>query len=165
MLFSELKQKSGMTLTQLSNYFSVPYRTIQNWSAGVSQCPDYLMKLFVYRMEQEGILFPKRPVTWCETVPAIRIKVTLDGDIQQYAKSFLAIYNNVKSDPDLYKVYNDYHNSLYLVCKPEIEAAAVKFLAQFGEVVSCVDVQLVQQQIAGFEYPEDIDVEFLEYRE
>lgn len=165
MLFNELKQKSGMTLTQLSNYFSVPYRTIQNWAAGVSQCPDYLMKLFVYKMEQEGILFPNRPVAKYETEKAVRIKVVLDGDVTQYAKSFLAIYNNAKSDPDLYKVYNDYDNGVYLVCKPEVEAAAVKFLAQFGEVVSCTDVQLVTPYIDGFEYPENLDVEFMEYQE
>jgi hypothetical protein len=165
MLFNELKQKSGMTLTQLANYFGVPYRTIQNWSAGVSQCPDYLMKLFVYRMEQEGILFPKRPVAMYETEKAVRIKVILDGDVTQYAKSFLAIYNNVKSDPDLHKVYNDYDNGVYLVCKPDVEAAAVKFLAQFGAVVSCTDVRLVKPYIECFEYPDDIDVEFLEFKE
>lgn len=165
MLFSELKQKSGMTLTQLSNYFGVPYRTIQNWAAGVSQCPDYLMKLFVYKMEQEGVLPADTPKLTSLVQTASRIKVKLDGDIQKYALSFLAIYNNVKSDADLLKVYNDYENSVYLVCVPEVEAEAVKFLSQFGEITRIDTIQVFTPVISNYDYPEGLDVEFLEYRE
>lgn len=165
MQFEELKKKSGMTLTQLSNYFGVPYRTIQNWAAGVSQCPEYLMNLFVYKMEQEGILFPKRPVARYTEEPAVRIKVALSDDINKYTAAFLAIYNNCKNDADLYKVYNDYGTGVYLVCKPEVKDAAIKFLEQFGEVTNVTDIKVVQPYIDCYEYPDDTDVEFIEFNE
>jgi hypothetical protein len=165
MTFNQLKEKSKMSMKQLSDYFGVPYRTIQNWAAGVSNCPEYLLNLFVYKMEQDGILFPKRPVAMYETGMAMRIKVLLSDDIQKYATDFLAIYNNAKSDPDLYKVYNDYANGVYLVCNPDVKDAAVKFLEQFGEVVNVEFVKLVKPYVECFEYPDDIDVEFLAFEE
>lgn len=162
MLFSELKQKSGMTLTQLSNYFEVPYRTVQNWVAGVSQCPEYLMKLFVYKMEHEGILFPKTPTAMYEDELVTRIKVVISDDINKYAAAFLAIYNNVKNDSDLYKMYNDYGNGVYLVCKPDVQDAAVQFLEQFGEVKDIETVKLIKPYVECYDLPDDMDIEFLE---
>lgn len=53
MTFKELRKQSGMNLTQFSNYFEIPYRTIQNWDAGIRQCPDYLLKLMQYKIENE----------------------------------------------------------------------------------------------------------------
>jgi hypothetical protein len=162
MQFNELKSKSGMSLTQLSNYFGVPYRTIQNWAAGASQCPEYLMKLFVYKMEHEGILFQNAPTAMYEEEVAVRIKVVLPDDLNKYAAAFLAIYNNVKSDPDLYKVYNDYGNGVYLVCKTDVQDAAVQFLEQFGEVKNVETVKLIKTYVECYDLPDDMDIEFLE---
>ena len=100
-----------------------------------------------------------------ETVEAVRIKVNIDGDINEYAKSFLAIYNNYKTDKDLLKVYNGYENDVYLVCTKDVEDAAKGFLAQFGEVVSCVNVEAVRPVIWDYDYKDDIDTEFLEPEE
>lgn len=51
--FKEIKERSGMNLKQFSDYFEIPYRTIQNWDAGIRQCPDYLLKLMLYKIEKE----------------------------------------------------------------------------------------------------------------
>ena len=51
--FKELRKLSGMNMVQFSKYFEIPYRTIQNWDAGVRQCPDYLLKLMQYKIENE----------------------------------------------------------------------------------------------------------------
>lgn len=56
MKFKELRQQSGMNLTQFSKYFGIPYRTIQNWENGVRQCPEYLLDLMKYKLIHEGIL-------------------------------------------------------------------------------------------------------------
>jgi hypothetical protein len=165
MLFTELKQKSHMTLTQLSQYFGVPYRTVQNWAAGVSQCPEYLMKLFVYKLEHEGRLFPSQPTPMCEEDVALRLKVEITGDMNDYAKAFLAIYNNVKSDKDLHKMYNDYGNGIYLVCTPEVGDAAKEFLSQFGDVTRIEQVKLMTPYVECYDYPDDVDVEWKEYQE
>lgn len=100
-----------------------------------------------------------------ETTKAVRIKVLLDGDIDKYAKSFLAIYNNYKSDKDLLKVYNGYNNDVYLVCTKDVASAAKEFLEQFGEVVSMSEIDAVRPVIWDYPYDNDIDVEFLEPEE
>lgn len=53
MTFKEIREQSGMNLTQFSQYFEIPYRTIQNWDSGIRQCPEYLLKLMRYKIENE----------------------------------------------------------------------------------------------------------------
>lgn len=53
MTFKEIRQSSGMNLTEFSKYFEIPYRTVQNWENGVRQCPDYLLKLMWYKFNNE----------------------------------------------------------------------------------------------------------------
>ena len=52
--FKELRQQSGMNLTQFSQYFGIPYRTIQNWERGERQCPEYLLELLKYKLDHEN---------------------------------------------------------------------------------------------------------------
>ena len=56
MTFKELLQQSGMSRTQFSTYFDIPYRTIQNWELELRKCPEYLLKLMQYKLEKEGKL-------------------------------------------------------------------------------------------------------------
>lgn len=56
MTFKELRKASGMNLRQFSEYFAIPYRTIQNWEAGVRSCPDYLLALMEYKLRKERII-------------------------------------------------------------------------------------------------------------
>lgn len=59
MTFKELRQASGMNLTQFSEYFGIPYRTIQNWERGERQCPSYLIELMAYKLKNENIISEK----------------------------------------------------------------------------------------------------------
>ena len=56
MTFKELRNLSGMNLTQFSEYFGIPYRTIQNWERGERQCPSYLIELMEYKLRKENII-------------------------------------------------------------------------------------------------------------
>lgn len=56
MTFKELRKHSGMNLTQYSQYFNIPYRTTQNWEAGIRECPAYLLELMRYKLEKEKII-------------------------------------------------------------------------------------------------------------
>lgn len=56
MTFKELRQKSGMNLTRFSQYFGIPYRTIQNWDRGERKCPEYLLDLMLYKLTNEKII-------------------------------------------------------------------------------------------------------------
>ena len=49
--FKELRKQTGMNLKQFSEYFEIPYSTIQNWEGGHRQCPEYLLKLMQYKIE------------------------------------------------------------------------------------------------------------------
>ena len=53
MTFQELRQSSGMNLKEFSEYFEIPYRTIQNWEGGQRTCPEYLLKLMRYKLDKE----------------------------------------------------------------------------------------------------------------
>lgn len=56
MTFKELRESSGMNLTQFSAYFEIPYRTVQNWELGQRQLPVYLLKLLEYKLIKEGVI-------------------------------------------------------------------------------------------------------------
>lgn len=53
MTFKEIRSASGMNLKQFSEYFEIPYRTIQNWEGGQRVCPEYILKLIKYKLEKE----------------------------------------------------------------------------------------------------------------
>lgn len=96
---------------------------------------------------------------------AVRIKVEINGDVGEYAKSFLAIYNNVKTSQELLKMYNDYGNYVYVICEKDAKEAAAKFLRQFGEIVCAEIVEVVQPIGYDCEYRDDMDTEFLAVEE
>ncbi len=54
MTFRELRQKSGMTQKAFSEYFEIPKRTIEGWDEGQRKCPEYLLKLMIYKLTKEG---------------------------------------------------------------------------------------------------------------
>jgi DNA-binding transcriptional regulator YiaG len=56
MTFKELREQSGMNLKQFSEYFGIPYRTIQNWERGERQCPSYLIDLMTYKLKNEKMI-------------------------------------------------------------------------------------------------------------
>jgi DNA-binding transcriptional regulator YiaG len=56
MTFKELREGSGMNRKQFAGYFDIPYRTVQNWEAGVNKCPDYLLNLMEYKLQHEGLI-------------------------------------------------------------------------------------------------------------
>ena len=54
MKFKELRESSGMNMKEFSEYFNIPYRTIQNWDAVRRQCPEYLLELMEYKLLNEN---------------------------------------------------------------------------------------------------------------
>ena len=56
MTFEELLKASGMNIARFSEYFEIPYRTVQNWKLGLRECPEYLIKLIEYKLTKEGVL-------------------------------------------------------------------------------------------------------------
>lgn len=56
MIFKELRELSGMNMSQFAKYFGINYRTIQRWEYGERKCPDYLLSLMEYKMIHEGLI-------------------------------------------------------------------------------------------------------------
>ena len=49
----KLREKMGMNRREFSDYYGIPYRTIQDWEAEKREIPDYLLRLLKYRAEIE----------------------------------------------------------------------------------------------------------------
>ena len=49
----ELREKMGMNCREFSNYYGIPYRTVQDWEAERRELPEYLLRLMKYRAEIE----------------------------------------------------------------------------------------------------------------
>jgi DNA-binding transcriptional regulator YiaG len=56
MTFKELRERSGMNMTDFGKFFDIPFRTIQNWELGTRKCPTYLLDLMRYKLEHEKII-------------------------------------------------------------------------------------------------------------
>jgi putative transcriptional regulator len=50
----ELRRSTGMNRREFSDYFGIPYRTIQEWELGNRKMPEYLYRLMEYRLRVEG---------------------------------------------------------------------------------------------------------------
>lgn len=50
-----LREKMGMNRREFSDYFGIPYRTVQDWEAGKRTMPEYVFRLMKYRAEMEKI--------------------------------------------------------------------------------------------------------------
>lgn len=52
----KLREDTGMNRRQFSDYFGIPYRTIQDWELGNRKMPEYLLRLMVYKANMEKIV-------------------------------------------------------------------------------------------------------------
>lgn len=53
MEFKELLKISGMSMKQFSECFEIPYRTVQSWKIRERNCPDYVLDLIKFRLEND----------------------------------------------------------------------------------------------------------------
>lgn len=53
---NELLEASGMTLKAFSEYFCIPYRTMQDWVSGRNGMPQYLFELMNYKLINEHLI-------------------------------------------------------------------------------------------------------------
>lgn len=52
----ELRGKMGMNRREFSDYYGIPYRTVQDWEAEKRELPEYLLRLMKYRAEVEYMI-------------------------------------------------------------------------------------------------------------
>ena len=49
----ELRMQMGMNRREFSDYYGIPYRTVQDWEAEKRELPDYLLRPLKYKAEME----------------------------------------------------------------------------------------------------------------
>ena len=52
----KIRKQIGWTRREFSDYFQIPYRTVENWEFLENECPKYLYDLILYKLKQEHIL-------------------------------------------------------------------------------------------------------------
>ena len=80
------------------------------------------------------------------------VTVPLTGGIDEYAKSFLHIFNNVREAQELFKVENSYNNDVTVYCELEAKEALIEYLENFGEIKSVETVLMYQLQEPAYDY-------------
>jgi DNA-binding transcriptional regulator YiaG len=45
-----------MNRKQFSEYFGIPYRTVQDWEADKRELPEYLLRLMVYKVKTDKLI-------------------------------------------------------------------------------------------------------------
>lgn len=53
MNFKDILKMTGLKMTEFSEYFKIPYRTIQQWNAGTSTPPEYVLALLKESIEHD----------------------------------------------------------------------------------------------------------------
>lgn len=86
------------------------------------------------------------------------VTVEVEGNVKEYAESFLHIFNNVRESQELLKVKNYYDsNDVTVYCEPDSKEALVKYLKTFGKVKSCESVLLYRLEEPEYDFDKYYD--------
>ena len=48
-----IREQTNMNRKEFSEWLGIPYRTMQDWERGVSEVPDYVLRLIDYKVQNE----------------------------------------------------------------------------------------------------------------
>ena len=51
-----LREQMGLNRREFSDYYGIPYRTVQDWEAEKRELPAYVLRLMQYRAEMEHLV-------------------------------------------------------------------------------------------------------------
>lgn len=89
---------------------------------------------------------------------AITVELEVDS-LNDYAKNFLHIFNNVRESKELLNIKNYYgSNDVTVYCELESKDAAMKYLKSFGEIKDCEKVLMYQMEEPDYDLDEYDDV-------
>lgn len=99
---------------------------------------------------------------------AVEFTVDLGNDVQQYAMSFLHIFNNARDNKDVfYKVENmSASNKIFVSCNPSYKEEVAEYLSQFGNITFAEEINRIvitaQYDSRGWEelFGDDCEVDF-----
>lgn len=75
------------------------------------------------------------------------VTVEIEGNVKEYAESFLHIFNNVRQASELIKVKNYYgSNDVTVYCELEAKDDLIKYLKAFGKIKESEKVLLLTME-------------------
>lgn len=87
------------------------------------------------------------------------VTVEIEGNVKEYAESFLHIFNNVREAKELLKVKNYYDsNDVTVYCELEAKDGLIKYLKAFGKIKECEKVIVYQVEEPEYDIDEYYDV-------
>lgn len=51
--FVAIRKQTEMNRKEFAEWLGIPYRTMQDWERGISQVPDYVLRLIDYKVAME----------------------------------------------------------------------------------------------------------------
>ena len=55
-LIKELRESTGMSRKEFSEYTGIPVRTLEDWEAGRRTPPEYIPRLIAYQLKYEELM-------------------------------------------------------------------------------------------------------------
>jgi hypothetical protein len=93
------------------------------------------------------------------TTEGYAVTVEVEGDVKEYAESFLHIFNNVREAKELLKVKNYYgSNDVTVYCELEAKDGLIKYLKAFGKIKECEKIIVYQVEEPEYDIDEYYDV-------
>lgn len=87
------------------------------------------------------------------------VTVEVEGNVKEYAESFLHIFNNVREAKELLKIKNYYDsNDVTVYCELEAKDSLVKYLKAFGKIKECEKVVVYQVEEPDYNIEKYYDV-------
>lgn len=79
--------------------------------------------------------------------------------LNEYAKNFLHIFNNVRESKELLKIKNHYgSNDITVYCEVDYKDSLVKYLKSFGEIKYCEKVLMLQVEEPDYDIDKYDDI-------
>jgi hypothetical protein len=97
----------------------------------------------------------------------LAITVDVKGGVEEYAMSFLHIFNNVRENEKLFRVENYHNNDVTVYCEEESKESLIKYLKNFGEIKSIEKMLMYQiedtDEFPSNEYEGEVIVPYFGY--
>lgn len=83
----------------------------------------------------------------------------VEGNVKEYTKNFLHIFNNVRESKELLQVKNYYgSNDVTVYCELEAKDSLVKYLKAFGKIKECEKVLVYAMEEPEYDIDKYYDV-------
>ena len=98
--FIDLREQTGMSRTEFSDYLNIPYRTMQEWELGRRTMPEYVFSLIEFKVLSDFGLKPEQTKDPNALGNQMR---GIEDMVEQNDNSFDGIINNLPKDEALEK--------------------------------------------------------------